>query len=354
MERFIGLDVHASSTTMAVVGASGKRLGSKVVETAAASIVEQLCSWSGTTHVALEEGTQSEWLYEVISPHVAQVVVLHLDEKSSRGQKNDSSDAFGLAERLRTGSFNSVVYKSVGVFATLRQLCRVHSKVVGDTVRVQNRLKAVFRSRGIAVDGRGVYGQSKRQSYLSALPLSCRGAALVLYAEFDALKEIGQQAEQDLVAESHRHPASRILESCPGMGPIRVAQALAVIVSPRRFRTRQQLWSYSGLGIVMRSSSDWIRQDGNWMRAELSKTRGLNRNFNRLLKRVFKGAATTVITLYGTDEPLRRDYERLLAAGTKPNLAKLTLARKIAATVWSMWKKEESYNPQAQTTSKHS
>jgi hypothetical protein len=34
------------------------------------------------------------------------------------------------------------------------------------------------------------------------------------------------------------------------------------------------------------------------------------------------------------------------AAGTKPNLAKLTLARKIAATVLAMWKKEERYTPE--------
>jgi hypothetical protein len=33
MERYIGLDVHAASTTFAVVGESGKRLGTPVVET---------------------------------------------------------------------------------------------------------------------------------------------------------------------------------------------------------------------------------------------------------------------------------------------------------------------------------
>ena len=45
------------------------------------------------------------------------------------------------------------------------------------------------------------------------------------------------------------------------------------------------------------------------------------------------------------DDPLYRDYERLTAAGTKPNLAKLTLARKIAAVVLAMWKNEEVYDP---------
>ncbi|WP_437655107.1 hypothetical protein [Sorangium sp. So ce1182] len=63
-----------------------------------------------------------------------------------------------------------------------------------------------------------------------------------------------------------------------------------------------------------------------------------------MLKNVFKGAATTVIT-QPKDEPLHQDYQRLLAAGTKPSLAKLTLARKIASIALSMWKSKEEYDP---------
>ncbi len=49
---------------------------------------------------------------------------------------------------------------------------------------------------------------------------------------------------------------------------------------------------------------------------------------------------------FGVMGPSGKDYERMLAAGIKPNLAKLTLARKIAATVLSMWKHQEVYDPQ--------
>jgi transposase len=66
---------------------------------------------------------------------------------------------------------------------------------------------------------------------------------------------------------------------------------------------------------------------------------------NRPLKNIFKGAATTVIAQLGEDEPLHQDYRRLTAAGTKPDLAKLTIARKIAAIALSMWKTKERYDP---------
>ena len=130
-----------------------------------------------------------------------------------------------------------------------------------------------------------------------------------------------------------------------GLGPIRVAQLMPIVVSPARFRTKRQFWSYCGLGIVMRSSSDWVRtKEGGWSRAEVQKTRGLNLNHNHALKNIFKGAATTVIAQLEA-EPLHQDYQRLIAAGTKPNLAKLTIARKLAAIALSMWKSKERYDP---------
>ena len=99
----------------------------------------------------------------------------------------------------------------------------------------------------------------------------------------------------------------------------------------------------------MRSSSDWDQApDGSWQKVTRPMTRGLNRNFNRMLKDVFKGAATTVIQQAGT-EPLYLAYLRQLDGGTKPNLAKLTLARKIAATALSMWKNNEEYDSKKRT-----
>jgi hypothetical protein len=93
----------------------------------------------------------------------------------------------------------------------------------------------------------------------------------------------------------------------------------------------------------MRSSADWAqRPDGSWQRVTVNTTRGLNHN--HMLKAAFKGAATTVISQYPADEPLRQGYLRQTSAGTKPNLATLTLARKLAALLLSMWKHQEAYD----------
>jgi len=343
MDRYIGLDVHAASTTFAVVSPSGKRLGTHVVETNGLAVVEQLKRIAGQRHVCLEEGTQSTWMYEILSPHAEEVVVTGVSE--SRGPKSDERDAYGLAEQLRTGAIARRVFKETGAYTKLRELARTHTMIVQDVVRVQNRIKALYRSRGVAVAGQTVYSVHGRQEWLPKLPEASRCAAATLYAQYDAVEEVRRRAEKDLVQEAHRHPISRVLETCPGLGPIRVAQLTPIVVSPARFRTKRQFWSYCGLGIVMRSTSDWVRtKNGGWARADVQKTRGLNLHHNHVLKHVFKGAATTVIMQLKT-EPLHQNYQRMLAAGTKPNLAKLTLARKLAAIALSMWKSGEEYDP---------
>jgi transposase len=265
--------------------------------------------------------------------------------RESRGQKDDQRDAFALAERLRTSAIERKVFKETGEYKALRELGRTHAMVVQDVVRVQNRIKALFRSRGVAVSGKSIYSEKGREEPLEKLPDASRRAAKTLYAQYDAVEAIRRQAEKDLVAEAHRHAKSRVLETCPGLGPIRVAQLIPIVVSPGRFRTKRQFWSYCGLGIVMRSSSDWVRKpDGGWARGEVQKTRGLNLNHNPTLKCIFKGAATTVISQHEAD-PLYQDYQRLISAGTKPNLAKVTIARKLAAIALSMWKSREKYDP---------
>ena len=68
MDRYTGLDAHASSCTGATVGPSGRRLHSQVAETNAGALIRVLRAIPGTRHLCLEEGTHASWLYEVLSP----------------------------------------------------------------------------------------------------------------------------------------------------------------------------------------------------------------------------------------------------------------------------------------------
>ncbi|MCP4900237.1 MAG: hypothetical protein GY906_24970 [bacterium] len=75
MERYIGLDAHAPSCTIAVVSQPGKRLKDFPVETNGQALVEAIRMIPGHKHLVFEEGLQSAWLYETLRPHVDEVVV---------------------------------------------------------------------------------------------------------------------------------------------------------------------------------------------------------------------------------------------------------------------------------------
>ena len=101
---------------------------------------------TGTRHLCLEEGTHARWQCEVLSSHVEEIVVSRVRE--SWGPKSDKLDAFGLAVQLRTGAVKRRVYKKRGEFGALGHRAKVHTLLVSDSVRVQNRIKSLFRSRG--------------------------------------------------------------------------------------------------------------------------------------------------------------------------------------------------------------
>lgn len=128
----------------------------------------------------------------------------------------------------------------------------------------------------------------------------------------------------------------------PYLGPIRAALLLGRVQTPHRFRSKRQFWAYCGLALETRSSADFRYQDGRLMRSRKPVfVRGLNRNHNHDLKSLFKGAATSST---GRPGPFRSFYERLLAKGMLPAMARLTLARKIAAITLCVWKKGEAFD----------
>ena len=163
------------------------------------------------------------------------------------------------------------------------------------------------------------------------------------YAALDVLRELRPKVKAAMVAEARRDPAWSVLRSIPYLGPVRVAQLMATMRTPWRFRTKRNLWAYSGLAVVTVSSSDYVIEGGRAVRKRRAPmTRGLNRNHNRVLKDVFKGAATAAT---GRPGPLKDLYQGMIARGMREELARVTLTRKLAALTLRLWKTGEHYDP---------
>jgi len=152
-----------------------------------------------------------------------------------------------------------------------------------------------------------------------------------------------QQVRQDVLAESKKHRAWKRLCQIPSIGPIRAAVLLGILQTPHRFRTKRPLWKYSGFAIETHSSADHRSVNGQLQRKKKTSVRGLNENCNHDLKNLFKSAAVVASSKPG---PFQEFYAALVAKGMRPEMARLTLARKIATIVLIVWKKGVCFDAQ--------
>ncbi len=109
------------------------------------------------------------------------------------------------------------------------------------------------------------------------------------------------------------------LRQVPSIGPIRAALLIALMQTPHRFRTKRQLWAYSGLALQTSASGEYRFVEGQLQHSKrLLAIRGLNTNHNHDLKNIFKGAAIRAAVVPG---PFQEFYAALVAKGMKPQTA---------------------------------
>jgi transposase len=337
--KYIGLDVHQATISVAVVDCAGKLVMEAILETKAETILQFIRGLRGSVHVTLEEGTCAAWLHDLLKPHVASVLVCDPRKNAllKAGNKNDRIDARKLADLLRTGLLSPVYHGENGLRA-LKELARSYLALNRDVTRVMNRLKAIYRSWGIACPGQRVYAPRYRFEWLGKISeAAVRHRAEIYYQQLDGLRSLRQQVRRELLAEGGKQSATKLLRQIPSIGPIRAALLIALMQTPHRFRTKRQLWAYSGLALKTHASGEYRFVEGQLKRSKkFLAIRGLNVNHNPDLKNIFKGAAIRAATVSG---PFQEFYAALVVTGMKPTMARLTLARKIAAITLIVWKK---------------
>jgi transposase len=107
-EKYIGLDVHQATISVAVMDSTGRIVMESILETKAATILEFFAGLRGTLAVTFEKGTWAAWLYDLLKPHVAKLVVYNPRKAVllKDGNKSDRIDACKLAELLRLNNLN--------------------------------------------------------------------------------------------------------------------------------------------------------------------------------------------------------------------------------------------------------
>jgi hypothetical protein len=211
--KYIGMDVHKETISIAVMNSDGKVVMESIIETKASTILQSIQGIRGDLHVTFEEGTWAAWLHDLLKPHVTELVVCDPRKNAllKDGNKSDKIDARKLADLLRGGYLRSVYHGENGL-RTLKELARSYLTISKDLTRVMNRVKALYRSWGILCVGQQVYAPRYRAEWLNKIgEAGVRRRAEFFYQQLDALRALRQDVRRDLLAESQKQSAMKIL-----------------------------------------------------------------------------------------------------------------------------------------------
>lgn len=339
MENVIAMDVASEVTTVYAVNNRGKLIFEGAVPTDIPSLKEVIRRVPKNRTLVFEECCQADWLWCELEPFCSEVIVCDPRKNREKGQKSDRIDARKLAERARIGGLSKVVHAGKNL-QDLRQAVFCYQSLVEHSVRVKNQLQAVFRSWGVRGAGK-TYKPETRHEAIAKLPTEAlRARVKSLTKVLDEVDKQKLKAQREMVKLARQRPRYNELRTIDGIGPVFAAYLVAFLGNPDRFRTRKQLWAYSGLAVTTYDSGEYEVVNGAVKRKNRkSHTRGLVRAHNRHLKYVFKQIAMTLSRTKWKDE-----YLSLLERSKNPSNAQLTLARKLAAIVLHIAKTGEKYD----------
>lgn len=331
---FVGLDVHSATTAVSIRSSRGAVVLRTIVPTDAASLRRVLRGTRGRVKVACEAGTLAPWIKRTLETQSREVIVC--DRRRTRlgahgGSKSDRFDADRLSECLRNGSFHDI-YVPSGAHLELRRYVLLYSAILRDRGRIKQRLKALFLELAIRVP---VVRKAPLRLPLRKLSPAAREVARAHVSHLQNTEALLARVRTMLVEAAAKDPVFTLLQTIPYVGEIRAATLLGVVGTSERFRARRQFWAYCGLGVIQRSSSEHRVENGEIVRQVRHRGIRRSRAGQFLLKQVLSDMALHASSGHGE---LRLVFDRHIARGKPPAVARVALARKLASIIITVWR----------------
>src|ERR1051325_1042611 len=340
--RFVGMDVHEATTSICIRNCGGEIVDERVIPTTARAFRSLIPGRRARWAVAFEEGPLAQWLYELLHGRVGRVVVCNprYNRLIRAGGKSDRIDAAKLSELLRLRAPRSVTH--FGKRHAITELVHHYEALVSDSSRIMQRIRAAYRHAGVAASGMTVYSVRQRRAWLRKIRSPHTKTRLkALYEQLDATTRLRDEARCAMVVQASGYESFAFLCSLPYVGDVRAAQLVA-LVAIRSFPSRRHLWSYAGFAVIVHSSGDHVVNGSGDVRSRPAHARGLTRNYNPRLKRVLKDIALGMSLGRG---PLRAIFDAHVARGLSVPVARVALARRVAAIIFALLRDQVSFDP---------
>lgn len=333
----IALDTHCAFTELAIFSAGGRRVSGRRVATTIPNLRQAIERVRRPRHVVLEEGPLADWLVRELRGSAERVVACDPRRNAhiaKDGDKDDAIDAAKLGRLYRGGFVNAVHHPESCERSCFKQLVGVYHDRVRQAVRQANRILAQFRRHGAFASQADLGDARRRRELLAAVPWEpLRAGVRVQLAAFDRARRDVARVRRLVVHESREHEALQRFTEVPGVKWIRAATFFVYVDTPWRFRSKQALWRYMGIGLQRRHSGQGQVRVGVPKSVEVC----------RPLKGMILGAAKSAMA---GRNPFAAQYKEWRDAGVSPRNACRNVARSQAATLWGMFKNGAVYQPE--------
>jgi hypothetical protein len=184
------------------------------------------------------------------------------------------------------------------------------------------------------VKGETLYDEQRRDSYLRQVDDQ------IIYGQLESYYKIMDQAEEaqkdagtQLYQMGKAYPEISQFQKVPGIGRVGAHLFDALVQTPHRFPTASKLWRWGKLGVTNRSSN-----------GKPLGYRKLDPNGRGAIKDISYRAWKGSLQCKEPNE-VQRYYQRSLKESKTPTAARLNTQRKILKVLWTLWRKELTYDP---------
>jgi transposase len=326
---FVGLDLGSNHCQQTVINTDGSFVSSRSIPTSEFHLRSAFATLGKQAFVHFEASELAPWVYSIISPLVAQVVVSHPRSMAWIGKdslKDDAIDARKLAELLRLNQVHPVYYENLETRRHFKHLVTHYEQLSHDQARLKAKIKARLRTLGIIRQDSHLFSKSGQTELLDSI--SQTALKIMITQSFDVLNqmlETQNAAHLAMIEFSRQFAEVALLQTAPGVGIITACKFVAYLQTPKRFSNKRQLWRYCRLGITRRESNGKRLSYPRLDRSGIGSLKDVSR-------KIFEAALRTK-----KDNLFKRAFEKSLAETKNKVHARLSTQRKILATLRAMW-----------------
>jgi transposase len=294
--------------------------------------------------IAIEAGTHSRWIYELLSNWGHEVIVANtgaIPMISASNRKSDEADAEMLARLARADPNLLSPIQSRGKSGYEDVVCmNARDLLVRIRVKLINAVRGMVKSSGSRLPGSTTESFiTKAAPYIPDLLQPALAPLVENIARLtEQIREFDKRIEQ--LART-RYPETARLRQVSGVGPVTALKFVLTIGDPHHFQKSRDIGPY--LGLVPRR-----HQSG-----AVDKQMRISKAGNRQLRVLLVQCAHRMLTRSSPDSDLKRWGMRMTMHGGKGSRkrAVTAVARKLAVLLHRLWVSGNTYRPLFNATS---